>query len=237
MLDLMEQEAGGAQQHRLEQPEPRLEQPRLSGRRAEAARNDPKILAAARAVFVRDPAAPMAAVAREAGVGIGAVYRRFASKEELLQRLCADGLRTFLEVASAAREKGDEARAFEALVTGIVEADVHSLTVSLAGTFTPTKELGALAQEANAMAARVIEGARTAGAICPDLTPEDFAMLLEQVTAVRLPDPSRTAEARRRYVALHLDAWRNVRSDRALPGGPPTQDELSARWVPRRPGA
>jgi AcrR family transcriptional regulator len=58
--------------------------PPLRGRRAEAARNDQRILDAAREVFVADPGAPIAAVAKRAGVGIGALYRRYASKEELL---------------------------------------------------------------------------------------------------------------------------------------------------------
>ena len=56
----------------------------LSGRRAEAARNDQRIIDAAREVFVADSGAPIAAVAKRAGVGIGALYRRYASKEELL---------------------------------------------------------------------------------------------------------------------------------------------------------
>ena len=44
----------------------------LSGRRAQAARNDEVILAAARTVFVADPGAPVSAVAEEAGVGMSA---------------------------------------------------------------------------------------------------------------------------------------------------------------------
>ena len=64
----------------------------LSGRQAQAARNDEVILAAARAVFVADPSAPISAVAERAGVGISALYRRYASKEELLRKLCSDGL-------------------------------------------------------------------------------------------------------------------------------------------------
>src|SRR5689334_22366577 len=73
--------------------------PLLSGRQAEAARNDRTILEAARTVFLRDPKAPIAAVAAEAGVGVGALYRRYASKEVLLQTLCTDGLRQFVAIA------------------------------------------------------------------------------------------------------------------------------------------
>ena len=81
-----------------------MEQPPgpLSGRRAEAARNDKQILDAARAVFLEDPEAPIAAVAKRAGVGIGALYRRYRSKDELLVRLAGDGLRRYIAAAEAA---------------------------------------------------------------------------------------------------------------------------------------
>src|SRR5690348_17109685 len=82
--------------------------PRTGGRRAEAARNDTRILAAARAVFIEDPGAPIATVAARAGVGIGALYRRYGSKEELLRRLCAAGLRDYIAAAEAALAASDD---------------------------------------------------------------------------------------------------------------------------------
>ncbi|MEK8229221.1 TetR family transcriptional regulator [Oerskovia sp. M15] len=82
----------------------------LSGRKAQAARNDEAILAAAREVFVQDPAAPVAAVAKAAGVGISALYRRYPGKEDLLATLCAEGLRTFVGVARDASTEADPGR-------------------------------------------------------------------------------------------------------------------------------
>src|SRR2546423_11960657 len=73
----------------------------LSGRKAQAARNDQRILDSARAVFLADPEAPIAAVAEHAGVGISALYRRYRSKEELLQRLAGGGLREDLAAVEA----------------------------------------------------------------------------------------------------------------------------------------
>src|ERR1700744_6726922 len=64
----------------------------LSGRRQEAARNDVEILTAAREVFLDDPSAPVSAVAARANVGISALYRRYASKDDLLRELARDGL-------------------------------------------------------------------------------------------------------------------------------------------------
>jgi AcrR family transcriptional regulator len=87
--------------------------PPLSGRRAQAARNDLLILDAAREVFLADPGAPISAVAERAGVGISALYRRYASKEELLQRLAGDVLRRYIaEVEAALADVGDPWDAF-----------------------------------------------------------------------------------------------------------------------------
>src|ERR671939_278668 len=80
----------------------------LSGRRAEAARNDRRILDAAREVFVADPGAPIAAVAKRAGVGIGALYRRYGSKEELLRQLCGEGLQRYIAAVEAALADDDD---------------------------------------------------------------------------------------------------------------------------------
>ena len=114
----------------------------LSGRRAQAARNDRVILDAAREVFVADPKAPISAVAERAGVGIGALYRRYRSKEDLLRRLSADGLRAYTAaVEDALADDGDPWDAFTGFMRRVVDADTNSLTLRLAGTFTPTEEL------------------------------------------------------------------------------------------------
>jgi AcrR family transcriptional regulator len=120
----------------------------LSGRRGQAARNDTVILEAARDVFLEDPKAPIAAVAERAGVGISALYRRYSGKEDLLRKLCHDGLRRFIAEAEAADAEPDGWRALAGFLERIVEADVHSLTVHLAGTFTPTAEMGRDAERA-----------------------------------------------------------------------------------------
>jgi AcrR family transcriptional regulator len=207
----------------------------LSGRKAEAARNDRAILDAAREVFMREPGAPISAVAHEAGVGVGALYRRYASKEELLQTLCADGLRQFVAIAQDALEAGvPAAAAFTQFIEGIVDSDVHALTAALAGTFTPTEELRALAARAAALADRVFQRTQAAGALRADLRAADLPMLFEQITAIRLGRPPRTAALRRRYLALILDGLRPAAAVTPLPGSPPSAAELAQRW---RPGA
>ncbi|WP_323097112.1 helix-turn-helix domain-containing protein [Intrasporangium sp. YIM S08009] len=208
--------------------------PARRGRQAEAARNDAAILEAARTVFLRDPAAPMSAVAHEAGVGVGGLYRRYAGKDELLQTLCGDGLRRFVALAeeTVARldDGGDAWAAFEGFVRGVVESDVHALTVRLAGTFRSTPELRALAVRSGPLVAGLVARAREAGVLRPDVTDADLPMVFEQLTAVRVEDVERTAQLRRRYLALHLDALRARHGSATLPGGPPTASELRERW-------
>jgi AcrR family transcriptional regulator len=208
----------------------------LSGRRAQAARNDGRILAAARAVFVADPGAPISAVAERAGVGISALYRRYASKEDLLRKLCGDGLARYVaeaEAALAELEGGcDPWTAFAGFMGRIVDADTHSLVQRLAGTFTPTEELNRdsnLAQELNQ---RLFERTRAAGVIRPDVTVEDVAVLFEMVAAIRLGDAGRTSQLRHRYLTLLLDALHQAAGSE-LPGPPPTWPEQRERWVPR----
>ncbi|HKB46715.1 MAG TPA: helix-turn-helix domain-containing protein, partial [Ktedonobacterales bacterium] len=111
----------------------------LSGRRAEAARNDQRILDAARAVFTADPSAPISAVAAQAGVGISALYRRYRSKDELLQRLSADGLRRYIAAVEAAlADDGDPWSAFAGFMRRSLDAGTSSLTVRFAGAFPAT---------------------------------------------------------------------------------------------------
>src|ERR1700737_1237293 len=154
----------------------------LDGRKAEAARNDRMILDAARRVFTHEPDAPIAAVAERAGVGVGALYRRYAGKEQLLQTLCQDGLGQFIAIAEAAlATEADPWEAFAAFMHGIIDADVHSLTVHLAGTFTPPPELRELAARATSLGERVFLRAQAAGALRPDLDANDMAMMFEQI--------------------------------------------------------
>jgi AcrR family transcriptional regulator len=202
----------------------------LNGRRAEAARNDQKILEAAREVFVADPEAPISRVAERAGVGISALYRRYASKEELLRRICADGLRTYIAAAEdALADEDDPWSAFRDFMRRIVDADTHSLTLRLAGTFTPTEELYKNSRKAQELNMRLFQRIRAAGAIRPDVVVDDLSLLLEQLAAVRVADQERTSQLRHRYLALLLDAL-HAPSGSTLPGPPPTWEEISQRW-------
>jgi AcrR family transcriptional regulator len=203
---------------------------RLPGRREQAAVNDAKILQAARAVFLADPRAPIADVADRAGVGISALYRRYPGKEALLRTLCHDGLKVFISEARAAADEPDDWLAFAGFVQRVVDADVHSLTVHLAGTFSPTPEMYADAEEAASLAAAVVGRARDGGRLRHDVVAEDLTLVLEACAAIRLPDEQRTRQLRRRQLAVLLDGL--SRPGEPLPGPPLSPGELNWRWQP-----
>jgi AcrR family transcriptional regulator len=203
----------------------------LSGRRAQAARNDQRILEAARTVFVADPGAPISAVAREAGVGISALYRRYASKEDLLRKLCADGLENYNAAAEAAlADPRDPWTVFAEFMRRIVDADIHALTLGVAGTFAPTEEMYRQAERAQELTVRLFERCQ-AGPLRPDLVVDDLTFLFEQLASVRVPDEERTRLLRHRYLALLLDALRTG-SNAPLPGPEPGWEEIRERWQP-----
>jgi AcrR family transcriptional regulator len=203
----------------------------MSGRRAEAARNDRRILESARAVFIADPGAPISAVAEHAGVGISALYRRYASKDELLRTLCGDGLRLYNEIARAAvqDEAGDAWEVFATFMRRIVDADVHTLTINLAGRFAPTSELHADGRVAEELNERLVARAQAAGVLRDDVDPHDLSHVFEQIANVHGASAERTAQLRTRYLALQLDGLRAPGRTR-LPGPPPTSSEQKARW-------
>jgi AcrR family transcriptional regulator len=204
---------------------------RPSGRRAQAAANDEAILRAAREVFVADPSAPIAEVAERAGVGIGALYRRYTSKDALIGTLCAIGQQVYLEeVELALAEEGDPWEVWVGWLRRIVEADTHALVVRLAGTFTPTAEHLDRADQMLLLGTRLFERTAAAGVLRAGLTFVDVGLLLELVATTQLGDANRMAEMRRRYLEV-IVAGMYSQAGARLPGDPPTWEEQAARWV------
>jgi hypothetical protein len=141
-----------------------------------------------------------------------------------------DGLVAYLAaVEEALADEGDPWAAFARFMRRVVDADTHSLTSKLAGTFTPTDELNRDAATAQELNQRLFERTRASGAIRPDLDVNDLSMVFEQLASVRIGDEARTSQLRHRYLALLLEAMRRP-SNPPLPGPPPTWPELHARW-------
>jgi AcrR family transcriptional regulator len=206
----------------------------LNGRQAEAARNDRRILESARAVFTADADAPITAVAKHAGVGISALYTRYGSKEELIRTLCTEAMQAIVRETELALEQVGSGRDHWLVLAGfmrrLVEADTSSMTQSMAGTFTPTPDMFALANRSSQLMGELF--AQVSDVLRPDVVLHDLSLIFEMVAAVRGQDRERTQELRHRYLALIMDGLR-ARDREELPGPPPGWQELSDRWIPK----
>jgi AcrR family transcriptional regulator len=202
----------------------------LSGRKAQAARNDELIREAARAVFTADPGAPISAVAEHAGVGISALYRRYKSKEDLLQRLADEGMDRYLEqVRRALDDDRDAWTAFADFMRRCLDIGAGSLTMRLAGSFPVTEEMSRKGQELHAATARLLERTRREGGLRPGIEVGDVSVILEHLHTIRIGDAARMNRLQHRYLELLLDALR--RPDAAEPPGPaPSWQELRGRY-------
>ncbi|GAA2692020.1 TetR/AcrR family transcriptional regulator [Actinoplanes palleronii] len=89
--------------------------------RSDATRNRAKVLAAAELVLGEQGlTARMDEIARRAGVGVGTVYRHFATKEALYAAIVTARVDLLLQQADRLRTTGEPATAFFTFVTRIV---------------------------------------------------------------------------------------------------------------------
>ncbi len=156
--------------------------------RSDARRNRERILAAARAVFAEyGTEAQMDDVAREAGVGVGTVYRHYPTKEALQVELVREKFRRFAAEARDALERDGEP--FEVLAD-LMRSNAEALARD-AGT---QQVLAGAGEQIWAQAApeqsellelttQLIDRGRRAGSIRADATATDIAMLMCGVSA------------------------------------------------------
>ena len=215
----------------------------VHGRQAEARRNDLVVLEAARDVFTaHGAAAPIAAVAERAGVGMGTLYRRYGSKTELLQRLCVLAMDQALAAADAALAASDPWEGLAGYIRACVDLRSGALA-SLAGQIETTAEMRETARLSMARAAEIVARAHETGSLRADVTALDITWLIEQFSR-RAPDPVDPEEERNvrdRLLAIALaglqagllpPAGQVPRAPAAppLPGRPPSPALYTSRW-------
>jgi AcrR family transcriptional regulator len=145
--------------------------------RRDAAANRERILAAAVEVIAASGKdAGIDEIARRAGVGVGTVYRRFPTKEALVQAIVAQLLRDMVASAQHALEVAPEL-AVAAFLVGAGELQArHAGALPLL--WSTGEECQAILEELRATGHQVLERAQAAGAVRDELTYEDLAMAL-----------------------------------------------------------
>jgi AcrR family transcriptional regulator len=200
------------------------------GRQQEAARNDRKVLDAAREVFATQGwDAPVSAVAERAGVGMGSLYRRYGSKTELLQRLCVLAMEQNIAAAEQSLAMDEPWEALSSYVRACVGFNAGAFA-PLAGTLEVTDEMIIIAKRSTRLLARLVKRAQTAGALRGDVTATDITSLIEQFSRPSAnPDAPFDQFAQIRTLAIALDGLRSEGAH-PLPGPAPSAHAQAARW-------
>src|SRR3954466_3762551 len=98
--------------------------------RADAERNRRRILDAAAELFAeKGLAVGLDEIARRAGVGVGTAYRRFASKDELVEALFEERIAQVAQLAEDALEADDPWEGFAGFFEGAVGLHVANRAV------------------------------------------------------------------------------------------------------------
>ncbi|MET0955866.1 MAG: helix-turn-helix domain-containing protein [Cryobacterium sp.] len=163
----------------------------MSALRSDAARSRARILEVARTHDIH--ALRMNDLAREAGVGVGTVYRHFPTVPALIEALTTDTIGRMLEISRCAAAETDPATAFSfylrsALALQLEDGGLQSVLLSPED---ETDEVRSAKQEIFGTFAAVLDGAKTVGAVRADLTLEQLSHLVCGIEyAVRLGSPT-----------------------------------------------
>lgn len=178
--------------------------------RADAARNRAKVLEAARAAFAEHGGeAQMEDVAKRAGVGVGTVYRHFPTKQALAEALVEERFDRTIAFATELLDEPDPWRAIErsfehCALTQEQDRAWAGVLATFAGAVPSVGPLAHQREQLLEITARMLDRARAAGAIRPDLRPDDMPPLYCGVASVVQAGVADW----RRYLQLVLDGLR-----------------------------
>jgi AcrR family transcriptional regulator len=182
---------------------------RTRARRKDAALNNERLVLAAREVFARDGlSATLEDIAQHAGVGVGTVYRNFASKREIVETLYDAALDSALAEVQAALKIDDP---WVALVTFFETAAAgQAQDRGLCETFLGSETIRPNEQSARKLVAALtplFDRANAAGVLRAGVTVTDVYPIFAMLNGIyRVSDAS--PDLWRRYLAIILDGLR-----------------------------
>src|SRR4051812_18912890 len=170
-------------------------------------------------------------IATHAGLGVGTLYRRFGTKEALIEGVLVSLVDELLEAADRALADDDPWRGFASFLTALGEAQLESRGLAeLAGAHEPAEgPLHERLVKQRRTMKRITERAQKAGALRADVTWRDVMLLSRaQVEAEECVGVRARPEQWRRTVAVLLDGLR-APGGSPLPGRPPRDTSRTTR--------
>ncbi|OPX05819.1 TetR/AcrR family transcriptional regulator [Mycobacterium sp. AT1] len=179
--------------------------------RKDAERNRRRVLDGARALFAaRGLEATLNDVAHHANVGVGTVYRRFATKEELLEAIFEDGIE---QIAGIAETASRQEHSWDGLVYFVEHTCELTATDRGLREMLYSKAYGGYRVERarirlDPLISALVERARRDGYLRPGVGPSDMPIVSLLAGAVVEWAGHVEPQLWRRYVALLLDGMR-----------------------------
>jgi AcrR family transcriptional regulator len=187
--------------------------------RADAARNRSKILEAAdRQIIAHGPEVRMEAIAEEAGVAVGTLYRHFPTKDALVAAVVeahVEWIMTEVEATADRMEAGADAlHEFRHFLLSTVELAASDQAAKAAARALGAQyDIARPVERGTAAIERIIKVGKRSGALRDDLNVEDFFLLFATVPVDQPP------KARERWLELFLSGIAAVPAEAASDAG------------------
>ena len=200
--------------------------------RRDAERNRQRILRAAAEVFTtRGLQATLDDVARQAGVGVGTVYRRFPDKDSLVEALFEERIQAVADLAEKALAEPDSWDGLVSFLRDACElmASDHGLREILMFASYGRDRVNRGKAKMQPLVTRMVERAQRDGKLRADLGPTDVLFIEFMLTSAASYAEHVKPEIWRRYLVLITDALRPAREGAApLPLPPLAPEEMLA---------
>lgn len=191
--------------------------------RADAQDNRDRALEAARVLFAEQgTGVTMRQIARRAGVGPATLYRRFPTKQTLVDAAFAEELQTCRGIVEEGCADADPWRGLCSVIERITELNVRNRGfVEAFMSSSPDLDTFA-AHRANllGMLAGLAARAQLAGDLRRDVVIDDLILVLLAGRALSSTPTSERSAAAQRFAALAIDAIRANDANEVLPPGP-----------------
>jgi len=210
--------------------------------RADAERNRRRVMDAARTLFAqRGLDVTLNDIAREAGVGVGTVYRRFPDKDTLIDALFEERVEELVALARSGLDDPDPLAGLVGAIARVLEVQEadRGLKELMLAPRARRERIGRIRARMAPIVAQLVERARDSGQLRAGIAPQDFPLIQIMLGAVIDVARDEAPGLWRRYLEIIVQG---IRADpdppAALSVATPAferMDRVLARWRPPRP--
>jgi AcrR family transcriptional regulator len=188
--------------------------------RSDAEDNRLRVLEAAREIFSEHGLEmPMRAIARRAGVGPATLYRRFPTKQALIEAAFADELQSCQSIVAEGCADRDPWRGFSSVLLRIGELNARNqgFIDAFLATYPDAVDFAEHRAGMLRSLAALCRRAQAAGAMRADVVLDDLVLVLMAGRGVSAATPELRVAAARRFAALAIEGFRATGSPGTLP--------------------